>query len=94
MRAVGNTADDGGPEEEGQSFKAVMDFGILDVDADNLLPEDPDIRFFGNSSDLTVYDLGDNPRGYKTGDNLRFGLKYMAVAKLMYSRFVEKELVD
>jgi len=92
--AVGNTADDGGPEEEGQSFKAVMDFGILDVDADNLIPEDPDIRFFGNSSDLTVYDLGDNPQGYKTGDNLRFGLKYMAVAKLMYSRFVEKELID
>ena len=75
------------------SFKAILDFGELDVDHDNLIPEDPEIRFFGNSSDLTVYDLGDNPRHYSTGDVIRFRRKYMAVAKLMYSRFVEKVLV-
>ncbi|MCD8479914.1 MAG: hypothetical protein LRZ88_06595 [Candidatus Cloacimonetes bacterium] len=92
--AVGHTPDDPDVEEESQSFKAIMDFGVLDVDAEHLVPEDPDIRFFGNSSDLTVYDLGDNPRGYKTGDVMRFELKYMAVAKLMYSRFVEKVLID
>jgi ornithine racemase len=92
--AVGHTPDDLDMEEESQSFKAIMDFGVLDVDAEHLIPEDPDIRFFGNSSDLTVYDLGDNPRNYKTGDIIRFKLKYMAVAKLMYSRFVEKVLID
>lgn len=91
--AVGNTSEDE-ILEEGSSFKAILDFGVLDVDADHLIPEDPDLKFFGNSSDLTVYDLGDNPRAYKTGDTLRFRLKYMAVAKLMYSRFVEKILIE
>jgi predicted amino acid racemase len=70
-----------------------LDFGILDVDADNLIPEDKSVSFFGNSSDLSVYDLGTNPNGYKTGDVIRFKLKYMAVAKLMYSQFVEKEII-
>ncbi len=92
--AVGHTSSDMDIEDDGQSFKAVLDFGVLDVDADNLIPEDKSIRFFGNSSDLTVYDLGDNPSGYKSGDTIRFELKYMAVAKLMYSRFVEKVLID
>lgn len=91
--AVGNTSEDE-ILEEGSSYKAILDFGVLDVDADHLIPEDPDLKFFGNSSDLTVYDLGDNPRAYKTGDTLRFRLKYMAVAKLMYSRFVEKILIE
>jgi len=76
-----------------QSFRAILDFGELDVDHDNLIPEDPNVRFFGNSSDLTVYDLGDNPQHYTTGDTIRFGLKYMGLAKLMYSRFVEKVMV-
>ncbi len=88
--AVGHVSAE---ENEDLSFKAILDFGELDVDHDNLIPEDPEIRFFGNSSDLTVYDLGDNPRHYSTGDVIRFRLKYMAVAKLMYSRFVEKVLV-
>ncbi len=89
--AVGHTPEfEEQTEERSSSFKAVVDFGILDVDADYLLPEDENVVFFGNSSDLTVYDLGDNPHHYKTGDMLRFKLKYLAVAKLMYSRFVEK----
>lgn len=92
--AVGHTAEDMDIDEEIHSYKAVLDFGVLDVDSDNLIPEDPDLRFFGNSSDLTVYDLGDNPRGYQSGDTVRFKLKYMAVAKLMYSRFVEKVLIE
>ncbi|MDD3562311.1 MAG: alanine/ornithine racemase family PLP-dependent enzyme, partial [Candidatus Cloacimonetes bacterium] len=81
-------------EDESSSYKAIMDFGVLDVDAELLIPEDPELRFFGNSSDLTVYDLGDNPRGYKTGDMIKFRLKYMGVANLMYSRFVEKVVVN
>jgi len=92
--AVGSTPDEAEVDDDSMSFKAIMDFGALDVDAEYLVPEDPEMTFFGNSSDLTVYDLGDNPRGYKTGDTLRFRLKYMAVAKLMYSRFVEKVVID
>lgn len=89
--AVGHVAEIN-PQEH-LSFRAILDFGELDVDHNNLIPEDPDVMFFGNSSDLTVYDLGDNPQHYATGDVIRFNVKYMAVAKLMYSRFVEKVLV-
>ncbi|MCB5261876.1 MAG: alanine racemase [Candidatus Cloacimonetes bacterium] len=92
--AIGNTAEDTLDDNENTSYRAIMDFGVLDVDAEHLIPEDPEMYFFGNSSDLTVYDLGDNPRGYKTGDTIKFRLKYMAVAKLMYSRFVEKEIIN
>jgi predicted amino acid racemase len=88
--AVGHVAAE---ESKDLSFKAILDFGELDVDHDNLIPEDNGIKFFGNSSDLTVYNLNDNPNHYTTGDIIRFRLKYMAVAKLMYSRFVEKVLV-
>lgn len=92
--AIGNTLEETPEDDETFSYKAIMDFGLLDVDAEHLIPEDPEISFFGNSSDLTVYDLGDNPRGYKTGDAIKFRLKYMAVAKLMYSRFVEKVIIE
>jgi predicted amino acid racemase len=86
-------APDPGKLDEGDSFRAVMDFGILDVDAEYLVPVDDSVKFIGNSSDLTVYDLGENPNRYKTGDNLKFRLQYLAVAKLMYSAFVDKEIV-
>lgn len=90
--AIGDTVEFEGDDEQ-KRYRAILDFGKLEVDHRNLIPEDPTIEFFGNSSDLTVYDLGDNPHNYKTGDKIRFRLKYMAVAKLMYSPFVEKILV-
>ena len=81
-------------EDLGSSFKAVLDFGILDVDAEYLIPEDESISFFGNSSDLSVYDLGENSHNYKTGDVVRFKLSYLAVAKLMYSQYVQKDVLS
>jgi predicted amino acid racemase len=96
--AVGHTEYDesqSGEEHAHQSsYRAIVDFGILDVDADYLLPFDPGIKFFGNSSDLTVYDLGENPNNYETGDSIYFKLKYLALAKLMYSRFVDKVITN
>jgi len=90
--AVGHIATDNDFSEQ-QSYKAILDFGELEVDPTNLIPENPSVSYVGNSSDLTVYNLGDNLQNYKTGDLIRFRLKYMAVAKIMYSRFVDKVLV-
>lgn len=78
---------------EEPSFRAVVDFGMLNVDAQNLKPFSKSVSFFGNSSDMTVYDLGENPKLYKTGDQLSFKPNYMAVAKLMTDRFINKELI-
>lgn len=74
------------------SYHAITDFGVLDVDAHNLIPMDDSVKFFGNSSDLTVFDLGENPGQYETGHTLHFKLKYMAVARLMSAGFVEKKI--
>ncbi|MDZ4121021.1 MAG: hypothetical protein U1C33_01275, partial [Candidatus Cloacimonadaceae bacterium] len=90
--AVGHSAISDFPAS-GVSYHAVMDFGALDVDADNLIPVDSEVKFFGNSSDMTVYNLGKNKAHYETGDTIKFRLKYMAAARLMAATYVDKELV-
>lgn len=86
------------PEGRETSFKAIVDFGIMDVDYENILTNDEEVNFIGTTSDLTVYDIGENcnPDGsprYKVGDFLNFNTNYMGVARLMHSKYVEKEIV-
>ncbi|MFO7810630.1 MAG: alanine racemase [Candidatus Delongbacteria bacterium] len=78
------------------SFKAILDFGLIDVDRDNVKTLDDDLTFVGITSDMTVFDLGKNrtPEGkakYKTGDQIHFKADYMAVARLLNSKFIEKK---
>jgi len=80
-------------QREYGSYKALVDFGNIDVDPRNLISLDKKVRFFGNSSDLSVYDLGENLREYKTGDVLRFTMKYIGLAQLMNSKYIEKTFV-
>lgn len=82
------------PEVEGnKEYKAVLDFGVVDVDIHNIKPKDAEAQFVGTTSELTVYSLGESPKKYQTGTCLRFSPDYMAVARLMNSRFIEKEIV-
>lgn len=87
--AIGTTANDETTKSK-KTYKALLDFGILDVEAHHLIPKDNSIKFFGNSSDMSVYDLGDNANGYKIGDTISFKVNYMAVANIMTSNYVEK----
>ena len=80
--------------EDSQEYKAVVDFGVVDVDVSDLIPKEPSVRFVGTTSDLTVYSLGSNPKNYLTGKYLRFSPDYMAVARLMNSKYVRKEIVN
>ncbi|PKN72623.1 MAG: amino-acid racemase [Candidatus Cloacimonetes bacterium HGW-Cloacimonetes-3] len=89
---VGDFSIDG-KSKEGSSYRAILDFGILDVDTGSLISLDDSVKFFGNSSDLTVFDLGENPSHFETGDVLRFKPKYMDVARLMGANFVEKKIL-
>lgn len=77
----------------GKSYKAVCDFGLLNVNAQHLIPKDHNVKFFGNSSDLTVFDLGTNQPVYNSGDKLHFALNYTAVACLMLSPYVHKKFI-
>lgn len=91
---VGHTSEDD-RELEDKSYKAILDFGILDVDVEEIKAKDKSVHFIGTTSDLTVYDLGENKRTnqkvkYKVGDKISFNPSYMGTARLMTSKFVEK----
>lgn len=79
------------PEDHGKSsFRAIIDIGLLDINPNYLLPEDETIIIIEASSDMLIIDLGDNLKGYKTGDLLSFNLRYMGALGLMNSNYIEK----
>ncbi len=92
--SVGHTSEE---QEQAQTrtYRAILDFGILDVDVKELTPKDSRVNFAGTTSDMTVYDLGANisksrKAKYKVGKKVRFEPTYMAVARLMNSKFIRK----
>lgn len=89
--AVGETADYEKLEYD-ESYRAIADFGELDVDYNNLSLKDNSIKFVGTTSDMTVYDLGPKSGNYKVGDQIHFNPNYMAVARLTNSRYMTKEV--
>ncbi|CAG5081549.1 alanine racemase [Parvicella tangerina] len=78
------------------SFKAILDVGLLDVDKSDIDAYDKDIQFVGITSDMLVVDIGNNkakngkPK-YKIGDQIIFKPNYMAVARLLNSKFIDKK---
>lgn len=96
---VGHTTEEKPTKDDfSKSFKAILDFGSLDVDYNELNPKDKSIEFIGTTSDMTVYDLGQNKKSngqqkYHIGQKIRFSLSYMAVARLMNSKFIEKKII-
>ncbi len=90
--SVGHTAE---IEEMERSFKAILDFGIIDVDPEDITSKNKNVKFFGTTSDMTVYDVGTTiSKKYEVGSIIRFKPNYMAVARLMNSRFIEKKVVS
>lgn len=75
------------------SYRAIIDIGLLDINPAFLFPEDENIKIIEASSDMLVLDLGDNSKGYKTGDLISFNLRYMGALGLMNSNYIEKEVV-
>ena len=74
------------------TYRAIVDLGLLDVDRNHIWAVNPDINFVGASSDMIVIDLKDNPRNYKVGDQLEFNMDYMGVLRLMNSKYIEKRI--
>ena len=81
-------------EGEGGSYKALLDFGLIDVNPKYLIPYDESIALYGSSSDLSVYDCGSNSSSYKVGDTIRFRMKYMGLAQLMNSKHIDVRIMD
>ena len=81
-----------------ESYKAILDFGLLDVNPEDIIAVDTEIEFVGVTSDMTVVDIKANKtktgdKKYKVGDQLRFKLNYMAVARLLNSKFIDKVFI-
>lgn len=97
---IGTVADFNESEKDQYSNKVVLDFGLVDVDQENLsLYDDRDISFVGTTSDMTVLDIGNNRKKdgshrFKVGDTILMRANYMAVVRLLNSKFVSKIYVD
>ncbi len=95
---IGHTADYDEDEVSETSVKAILDFGLLDVDKEDIEAQDPDLSFVGVTSDMLVIDLGKNQtkegsKKYNIGDKVKFTPNYMAVARLLNSKFIAKRFV-
>ncbi len=96
--SVGHTADFNRNDLNTSSFKAILDFGLLDVDKDDIEPFDKDVKFVGITSDMIVIDLGENKnkegkKKYSVGSKILFKPSYMGVARLLNSGFIDHEYV-
>lgn len=95
---IGHTADFDEYDAEETTVKAILDFGMLDVDKDDLEMLDPEVNFVGITSDMMVVDIGKNKtnkglKKYRVGDKIQFKPNYMAVARLLNSKFIDKRFV-
>ncbi len=92
---IGHTSEYDEKDIHETSYKAILDFGLLDVDKDDVEVEDKSISFVGVTSDMIVIDVGANrtekgKRKFKVGDQIKFKLNYMGVARLLNSKFIDK----
>lgn len=76
-----------------ESYRALIDVGLLELDKRYMEPNDPKIEVIGASSDMMAIDLGTNPGKYKTGDFLTFKTPYMGALGLMNSPYIDKEVI-
>ncbi len=92
---IGHTSEQetlGSADTSEKIHKAIIDFGILDVDFNDIEAKDQSLKFVGTTSDMTVYEVPKESGKpiYKVGDTLDFAAGYMGIAKLMNSKFIEK----
>jgi len=96
--SIGHTANYNDSDIGKTTYKAILDFGLLDVDQEGLTTDDNTISFVGITSDMTVIDIGDNTdengkKKYHIGDKIRMNPNYISVARLLNSKFIEKEFI-
>ena len=76
------------------TFRAIIDVGLLDIDIKHFDPTDTAIKYAGATSDMVVLDLGENPKGYRVGDQIEFTMDYMGIVRIMNSKYIEKRVLN
>jgi predicted amino acid racemase len=74
------------------SLRAILDFGLLDMQPQYLTPTDDSITIIDSSSDMTVIDISNSKNKYKVGDLVSFNLQYMGALYLLNSDYIEKRV--
>src|SRR5690554_208218 len=89
---IGHTVEFDKKDTGEKSYKAIVDFGLLDVDQNDIEFVDKNMNFVGITSDMLVIDIGKNKdQKYKVGGTIGFIPNYMAVARLLNSKFIDKK---
>jgi ornithine racemase len=94
--SVGHSADFNKEDVNETSIKVILDFGLLDVDPKDIIFIDEALEYVGVTSDMLVVDIGTNltkegKKKYSIGDKIHFRPNYMAVARLLNSKFIDKQ---
>jgi predicted amino acid racemase len=74
------------------SLRAILDFGLLDMQPQYLSPTDDSITIIDSSSDMTVIDISNAKNKYKMGDLVSFNLQYMGALYLLNSDYIDKKI--
>lgn len=81
-------------QTEYTSYRAIIDIGLLDVEANHILPTSKNIKIVGSSSDMMVVDLGKDYKHYKVGSLIEFNLDYMGILRIMNCDYVDKRIIE
>ena len=88
---AGNTYEiDENVDLSATSLRAILDFGLLDMQPQYLSPTDESITIIDSSSDMTVIDISNSKNKYNIGDLVSFDLQYMGALYLLNSDYIEK----
>jgi predicted amino acid racemase len=75
-----------------KTYRAIVDLGLLDVEPNHIELVDKNCKIVGASSDISVIDLGESKKEYKVGDFVEFKMDYMALLRIMNSKYIEKRI--
>ncbi|MDO9580460.1 MAG: hypothetical protein Q7J06_07825, partial [Bacteroidales bacterium] len=93
LNLSGNSVEINKEDYNKSSYRAILDFGLLDIEEKNLQPIDKEMVFVGSSSDMIVFDIGENLQNYKIGDLIEFEINYLGLLSLLNSNYIEKRVV-
>lgn len=78
-------------EDKGIIKRCILAIGKQDIDPDNIIPLDKNIKILGASSDHLILNLTDCNKNYYVGDTVQFKLKYSSLLRASTSIYVNKE---
>ncbi|WP_053957042.1 ornithine racemase Orr [Inediibacterium massiliense] len=77
-------------EDNGIRKRAILAVGRQDVQTENIIPIDENMKILGASSDHLILDITDAKDKYEAGDEVRFKLSYGGILQLMTSSYINK----